>query len=66
MTDVATSANLNDVQETNMLISSINKGESEEEKFDLLYDEMVYRKDDGFENKLLNNSQMKRHWVRFF
>jgi hypothetical protein len=66
MTDVATSANLNDVQETNMLISSINKGESEEEKFDLLYDEMVYRKDDGFENKLLNNSQMKRHWVKFF
>jgi hypothetical protein len=66
MTDVATSANLNDVQETNMLISSINKGESEEEKFDLLYDEMVYIKDDGFENKLLNNSQMKRHWVKFF
>jgi len=66
MTAVATSANLNDVQETNALISSINKGESEEEKFDLLYDEMVYRKDDGFENKLLNNSQMKKHWVKFF
>jgi hypothetical protein len=66
MTAVATSANLNDVQETNMLTSSINKGESEEEKFDLLHDEMVYIKDDGFENKLLNNSQMKRHWVRLF
>jgi hypothetical protein len=66
MTTVAISANLNDVQETDMFVSSINKDDSKKENFDQLDDEMVYIIDDEVKNKLLDNSQMKRHWVRFF
>jgi hypothetical protein len=56
MTVVATSANLNDVEETNIFVSSINKDDSKK----------VYIIVDDAENELLDNSQMKRHWVRFF
>jgi len=61
MTTVATSANLNNVQEINILVSSINKDDSQKENFDQLDDEMVYMIDD----ELLDNSQMKRYWVIF-
>ncbi len=66
MTAVATSANLNDIQETNILVSSINKDNTKEENFDELDDELVYITDNEVEDKLLNSSQMKRHWVTFF
>ncbi len=62
MTAVATSANLNDIQETDILISSINKDDSKTENFDQLDDKMVYIIDD----EVLDNSQMKRYWVTFF
>ncbi len=66
MTAVATSANLNDIQETNILVSSINKDNTKEENFDELDDELVYITDNEVKDKLLNSSQMKRHWVTFF
>ncbi len=62
MTAVATSANLNDIQETNILVSSINKDDSKKENFDQLGDDMVHIIDD----KVLDNSQMKRYWVTLF
>ncbi len=65
MVDVAISAKLNNIQETNILVSSINKDENKKEKFDQLDDEMVYVIDEEVKNKL-DNSQIKRHWVRFF
>ncbi len=61
MTGVATSANLNDIQETNILVSSINKDDSKKENFDQLDDDMVYIIND----KVLDNSPMKRYWVIF-
>ncbi len=66
MTAVATSANLNNIQETNILVSSINKDNTKEENFDELDDELVYITDNEVEDKLLNSSQMKRYWVTFF
>ncbi len=66
MTAVATSANLNNIQETDILVSSINKDNSKEENFDELDDELVYITDNEVKDKLLNSSQMKRHWVTFF
>jgi hypothetical protein len=62
MTAVATSTNLNNIQETNILVSSINQDDSQKENFDQLDDKMVYI----FVDKLLDNSQMKRYWVTFF
>ncbi len=61
MAAVATSANLNDIQETNILVSSINKDDSKKENFDQLDDDMVYIIDD----KVLDNSPTKRYWVIF-